>query len=370
MFRLGLIINPLAGLGGSVALKGSDGVAEQALALGAIPKAGMRTAQALDVLLPFKDQLHIVTCAADMGENLCREMGFQFSVLDLPLHSPSSAADTRAAAAAMRESRVDLLLFAGGDGTARDICAVVQDSFPVLGIPAGVKIHSAVYGVNPRSSGEVVAMLLRGELVDIKTQDVRDIDEEAFRNNQVRARLFGEMLVPQAGEFVQGVKMGGIEHEDLVLDDIAADLHNRMLDDVLYLVGSGKTTEHVMHHLGLENTLLGVDAVYAGDVIAADVSEQHILALLQQYPKAVIIISIIGGQGHIFGRGNQQFSPAVIEKIGRSNIWVLASKAKLKSLEGRALRLDTGDSALDKKLEGLMELTTGYHDRVLYPVKA
>lgn len=370
MFRLGLIINPFAGLGGSVALKGSDGVAEQALALGAEPKAGLRTAQALDVLLPCKDELHIVTCAADMGENLCREMGFQYSVLDLTFHLPSTAEDTRAAAAALRDAQVDLILFAGGDGTARDICAVVEDTIPVLGIPAGVKIHSAVYGVNPRSAGEVVAMLLRGELVDIKNQDVRDIDEEAFRNNQVRARLFGEMLVPQAGEFVQSVKMGGIEHEDLVLDDIAADLQNRMQDDVLYLVGSGKTTEHVMHYLGLENTLLGVDAVYDQEVIARDVTEQQILNLLAQYPKAVIIISIIGGQGHIFGRGNQQFSPQVIEKIGRQHIWVLASKAKLKSLQGRALRLDTGDSRLDQKLAGLMELTTGYHDRVLYPVKA
>ena len=369
MFRLGLIVNPLAGLGGSVGLKGSDGVAQLALEKGAVPKANERASVALGMLQDLAQQFHIVTCPGDMGESLVAEMSLSFEVLDIPVHTPSSAEDTITAAKKMKAAGVDLLVFAGGDGTARDICSVVEDAFPVLGIPAGVKIHSGVYGITPKASGEVIRLLITGQLVDLKTQDVRDIDEDAFRNNQVKAKLYGEMLVPQAGQFVQSVKQGGVEQEDLVLEDMASYLADEMEDDVLYIVGSGKTTQFFMDQLGLDNTLLGVDAILNGELIQSDLTEADILQLLEQYPNRKIIVSVIGGQGHVFGRGNQQLSSNVIKKVGRENLLIVCTKTKLKNLEGKPLIVDTGDSNLDEALAGHIEILTGYNDKVLYPIQ-
>lgn len=373
MLTLGLIINPFAGIGGSVALKGSDGLAivEEALARGAQLKSGDRTRLALEVLLPLKDTIKIITCPGAMGEDLVASLGFQHEVLsnitDSNQSNNTSAEDTKKAATQLLEQRVDIILFAGGDGTARDICSAVSDNIPVLGIPAGVKIHSAVYAVTPKAAGEVIAQLARGELIDVKSHDVRDIDEDAFRNNIVRAKLYGEMRVPQAGQFVQSVKQGGVEVEELVLQDIAADVVQSMEDDVVYLIGSGKTTLAIMDELLLDNTLLGIDAVYNHQLLQADVSEQDILALIEQYPcKAVI--SIIGGQGHIIGRGNQQLSAAVLKKLGKENIQVISTKAKISALAGRPLIVDSGDNALDESFAGTIEVTTGYQDQIIYPV--
>jgi len=368
MFKLGLIINPLAGLGGSVALKGSDNMAEQALEMGAVAKAGSRTATALSVVDDLKDQIQVFTCANEMGANVLNSMDWPHQVVFEPSMN-TSAEDTKQAALTLKELGMDLIVFAGGDGTARDICSVVEDACPVLGIPAGVKIHSGVYGITPSASGEVIRLLVTGQLVDLRPQDVRDIDEDAFRNNQVKAKLYGEMLVPQAGQFVQSVKQGGIEQEALVLDDLAAYLASELEPDVLYLVGSGKTTQHFMEYLNLPNTLLGVDALLNEDVIAQDVNEQQILELLNQHEHAKIIVSVIGGQGHVFGRGNQQLSSDVIKKVGRENIMILSTKTKLTQLEGRPLIADTSDVALDKALAGHIEVITGYQDKVLYPIQ-
>jgi predicted polyphosphate/ATP-dependent NAD kinase len=374
MFKLGLIVNPLAGLGGSVALKGSDGVALQALAKGAIPKANLRTQIALNEIMDLKDQLHIITCPNDMGETSVKQLGFSYDVIKLPIQNVSLSEETNAehtkqAAQIIKEMGVDLLVFAGGDGTARDVCAVIEDAFPVLGVPAGVKIHSGVYGITPKASGQVIRMLIEGELVDLKSQDVRDIDEVAFRNNQVKTKLFGEMLVPQAGQFVQAVKQGGMEQEDLVLEAIAAYLADEADPEVLYLVGSGKTTQFYMDYIHADNTLLGVDAVYNGNVVANDLTERQILELTEKYQQVKIIVSVIGGQGHVFGRGNQQLSAAVIKKVGRDNLIILCTKTKLKQLEGRPLIVDTSDVALDLALAGHIEIWTGYNDRVLYPIQ-
>ena len=205
------------------------------------------------------------------------------------------------------------------------------------------------------------------ELIDVKAHDVRDIDEEAFRNNIVRAKLYGEMRVPQAGQFVQSVKQGGVEVEELVLQDIAADIVQGMEDDVLYLIGSGKTTLAVMDELQLENTLLGIDVVLNHQLLKNDVSEADILAYLEQY-SAKAVISVIGGQGHIIGRGNQQLSAAVLKKLGKSNLKVISTKAKISALEGRPLIVDSGDNDLDAALSGTIEVTTGYQDHIIYPV--
>ncbi|WP_375058165.1 ATP-NAD kinase family protein [Zobellella sp. DQSA1] len=366
MFKIGLIINPLAGLGGSVALKGSDGLAEQARALGAEPRALQRSTLALAELAELKEHFMIYTVAGEMGETVCRALELPFEVC-YQAASPSTAEDTHRAVPLLLEQGIDLLLFAGGDGTARDICAEVPERLCVLGIPAGVKIHSGVYGVTPAGTGRLLARLVRGEPVSLVEADVMDIDEAAFREGRVRARRYGEMLIPGELNYVQAVKVAGKESAELVLTDIADDIIERMEDDTYYLMGSGTTVAAVMERLGLENTLLGVDLVYRKRLIASDLDARGLYERIKD-KKCKLVITLIGGQGHIFGRGNQQLSPQVIRAVGRDNIWLLATKSKLNSLHGRPLRVDTNDPMLDRELGGLIRVITGYHDEVLVRV--
>lgn len=369
-FRLGLVINPLAGLGGSVGLKGSDGVAEQALALGAEPKAIKRMMQALEVIVPFANDIEIITASGVMGEDAANALGFNTRVV-YQTPEKTQAIDTQAVVRTLLNEPLDLLLFAGGDGTARDVYsvfeqAVIDDKLPVLGVPAGVKIHSGVYGITPHAAGMVVKMLLEGELVSLMSADVMDIDEAAFRQGTVRAKRFGELLVPAEPRYVQAVKMGGKEVDELVLADIAADVIQQM-EDELYIMGSGSTVAFVMEELGLDNTLLGVDLIQDKALVASDLTAKQLLELTQDKP-AKLIITLIGGQGHILGRGNQQLSPELIRRLGKDNIIILATKTKLKALEGRPLIVDSGDPQLDRELCGYYKVTTGYHDYVMYQV--
>lgn len=364
-FRLGLLINPLAGIGGSVGLKGSDGqaTAQQALALGATPEAEQRALTALQVLTGLT--LEIITYPGEMGEQAARAAGFTPQVLGQIATGATTAEDTRTGVRLLSEAGIDLLLFAGGDGTARDVCSVLPDDVAVLGIPAGVKIHSGVYAVTPRAAGELVAMLVRGELVSLADEEVRDIDETAFRQGQVRARYYGQMPVPQSHRYVQHVKQGGQEYEPLVLQDIAAYVVEQMEPDTYYVMGSGSTVAAVMEALGLANTLLGVDLVKKGELVARDCSSQTLLTLTEDQPVR-IIMTPMGGQGHILGRGNQQLSPELIRRVGKENLLILSSKAKLKALQGRPLLVDSGDAALDQALCGVVGVITGYRDRLLY----
>ncbi|WP_189432431.1 ATP-NAD kinase family protein [Alishewanella longhuensis] len=364
-FRLGLIINPLAGLGGSVGLKGSDNLADQALALGAQPMAEQRAKICLSQLLPLRDKVQIVTVAGEMGEALCRELGFDYICCYTPERIPTQAADTEQAARVMAAEGVDLLLFAGGDGTARNICSIVAASTTVLGIPAGCKIHSGVYAISPLAAGKLLAKLVAGELVSQQEAAVMDIDEAAFRDGVVKARRYGEMRIPAELRYVQSVKMAGKESEELVLDDLAAYVVSQLEDNVRYVMGSGSTVAAVMAELGLDNTLLGVDVVENGQLLAKDVTASQLLELVTGYPSK-LIMTLIGGQGHVFGRGNQQLSPAVIRAIGRDNILLLATKTKLQQLAGRPLLADTGEPALDRELQGLLSVLTGYNDYVMY----
>ncbi|WP_207062052.1 ATP-NAD kinase family protein [Motiliproteus sp. SC1-56] len=367
MFKLGLIINPLAGVGGSVGLKGSDGeeTARKALALGAEPQAQQRAVQALAPLREL--ELELICYPGEMGEAAAREAGLQPRVIGSISSGHTAAEDTRRAARELVAEGVDLLLFAGGDGTARDILQAVPEQVAVLGIPAGVKIHSGVYAVTPRAAGEVVAMLVRGELVSLRAQEVRDIDEEAFRQGTVRARYYGELYVPEAGRYVQHTKSGGREVEALVLDDIAAELVETLEDGVFYVMGSGTTVQAVMDALGLPNTLLGVDLVKDGELVGSDLGARELLELIGDAP-ARIVVTVIGGQGHIIGRGNQQLSPELLRRVGRENLILIATKSKLNALEGRPLIVDSGDPELDRAFAGVIRVVTGYRDAVLYRV--
>lgn len=370
-FKLGLVINPIAGIGGSVALKGSDGVgvAEQALALGATAKSNTRASLALEILLPYKENIIIYTVSGDMGEHTSKALGFNTQVVHVVENEATTELDTEQAVTALMHCDIDLLLFAGGDGTARNVCHIVEDKFPVLGIPAGCKIHSGVYAITPKAAGRVVELMITNQLVSLTDADVMDIDESLFRQGIVKAKRFGEMQVPSELRYIQAVKSGGKESDELVLQDIAADVIAKM-DDELFIIGSGSTTAFVMEELALENTLLGVDAICQQAVVGNDLTEPQLWQLIQPYASGQVklVITLIGGQGHIFGRGNQQLSPRIIRAIGKENILIIATKTKLNALQARPLIADTSDSELDIELSGYLPVITGYSDQVLYPV--
>lgn len=369
---VGLVVNPYAGIGGAIALKGSDGadIREKALKAGAERKAMQRAETALKILQNYQKQLDFVTCGGEMGENVLKSLGFSYQTVFNPNAQETSSDDTKQAVKAIIDKNVDILLFAGGDGTARDVYSVVPENQLVLGIPAGVKIHSGVYAISPTAAGRVIEKILKGELSSIHESDVMDIDESAFREGVVKARRYGEMSVPAELEYVQAVKMGGKESDELVLDDIAAEVIERV-DDELLVMGSGSTVAAIMDDMGIENTLLGVDLVQDDALIKSDITEKELFEAVSKSVGSVkLIITLIGGQGHLFGRGNQQLSPRVIRAIGKDNIWVVATKAKLKSLNNQPLRVDTGDCELDNELSGTIRVITGYHDEVLMPVAA
>jgi len=371
MKKLGIIINPVAGMGGRVGLKGSYGaeILRRATELGATPESPRRAVEALKVVSRLKDNIEVIAYPAEMGEDECREAGIGPKVVGTIASGATTADDTQDAAREMAAAGVDLILFAGGDGTARNVQDAVGTSVPVLGIPAGVKIHSAVYAVTPRSAGEVAAMFLEDRLSNTKEAEVMDIDEEAFRKGVVSAKLYGYLLVPEEKRFVQSVKAGGFRTEQEALHGMAGDVINSMdsADNCYYIIGPGTTTRVIMDRLGLENTLLGVDVVRSKELVASDVTEERLMQIIKGN-KARIVVTAIGGQGHIFGRGNQQISPAVIREVGVDNITVIATKEKLVSLANRPLLVDTGDEELDANLSGYIRVTTGFRDYVMYKV--
>lgn len=381
-FRLGLVINPYAGIGGALALKGSDGadIRERALAQGAVKKAQQKTKLALELLLPARAHCLVYTASGEMGEDLSRSLGFETLVIYTPASDQTEAEDTQACVARLIEQDVDLILFAGGDGTARNICQQVDESqeqsdnisrapIPVLGVPAGCKIHSGVFAVTPKAAGRVALMLAKGELVNVDDADVMDIDESLFRQGFVKAKQYGQLRVPSELQYIQAVKQGGKETEEGVLQEIADYLIDDM-DDHIYVMGSGSTVDFLMQELGLTNTLLGVDVVHEQQLLLSDVTAEQLIEYLRaNNDKATkLVITLIGGQGHIFGRGNQQLTPQVIRHVGLQNIVIIASKTKLQRLNGRPLIVDTGDSELDKSLTGFLPVITGYKSEVLYPV--
>ncbi len=371
LFSLGLIINPLAGIGGPAGLKGSDGddIVSRALARGSRLRAAERAVVALGCLADYRERLQIVTYPGPMGEDCALAAGFTPEVIGHIDPDATTAADTEAAARAMRERDVDLLVFAGGDGTARNICNAVGTEQAALGIPCGVKMHSGVYAISPSAAGQVIGLLLEGRLVNITAQEVRDIDEDAFRNGIVKARYYGELLVPEEGRFVQQVKSGGREVEELVLADIAAELIEELEPETLYIVGPGTTTRTFMEELGLDNTLLGVDVILNQQQLAKDISGPELEQLVAGHSEAVkAIITPIGGQGHIIGRGNQQLTPEVLRRLGKNNLKVVATKTKMGELQGRPLLVDSNDPELDRALSGYLPVICGYRDTIFYPV--
>lgn len=369
MKKLGLIVNPIAGMGGSVGLKGTDGadILEKAKRLGAEPRAQDRTIETLEKLVELKDKIEIVTCAGKMGEDAAVRAGFSPTVIGSPAKITTTAQDTKNAAEEMLDFGVDLLLFAGGDGTARDIYSGVGDAVVVLGIPAGVKIHSAVYARNPERAGELVSSYLKGKIKRVIEAEVMDINEKDFRKDVLSAKLYGYLNIPFERRWLQTVKSGSPESEKYSQEAIAFEIVENMLDDYIYIIGAGSTTRPIMEMLKLSNSLLGIDLIYRKKLLGKDLRESEILDTIDG-KKTKIVVTPIGGQGYLFGRGNQQLSPEVIQRVGKENIIIVATKQKIHSLKGRPILVDTGDKATNHMLSDYFRVVTGYHESIIYRV--
>ncbi|MBN2050163.1 MAG: NAD(+)/NADH kinase, partial [Spirochaetales bacterium] len=320
--RIGLIVNPAAGIGGRVGLKGSDGedIRRKALELGAGPVTPERTRRALQRLSALSGSIELITCSGDMGETESLASGLT-PMKVLPVAGEvTEAKDTVAAAEEMARRGIDLLLFTGGDGTARDIHdAALPPSLPVLGIPGGVKIHSAVYAASPEKAAALVKDFITSPgRVKIKQAEVMDIDEEALRRDTVSARLYGYLPVLYEKGYTQASKAGSSPGEEVYQDGIAAEVINSMEDEVVYLIAPGTTTKAVTDKLDLKGTLLGVDALLNRRLLAVDLNEEGILRLMNAHPRRrfAVVVTVIGKQGYLFGRGNQQLSPAVLRRVG------------------------------------------------------
>jgi len=350
---IGLIVNPIAGMGGRVGLKGTDGPAALAEARrrGAQPTANGRVLQALQQLAPHAGSTIILTGSGVLGAEAAITAGFDIRVMHMAA-GESSANDTRVAAQAMLEAGVDLLLFAGGDGTARDILDIVGEAVPVVGIPAGVKMVSAVFGTTPANAGMLAGRYLAGDTaIRLREAEVMDIDEDAIRSDRVSTRLYGYARSPFLRAYSQNAKSGSSLHADAALDAVCRDIAREMQPGGLYILGPGSTTRRVMAALDLPATLLGVDAVLDGQLVGADLAEADLLRLMQGRA-TTLIAGVLGGHGSLFGRGNQQLSTAVLRQIPRERIVVVAAMDKLLALTPRRLFVDTGDNEFNTRLAG------------------
>ena len=358
MACVGLVVNPIAGMGGSVGLKGTDGsgVLELARGRGARPIAAERAERALVRLESRSAGLRVVAAAGAMGAELAVAHAFETDVLPGVggggAGAVTTADDTRAAATEFVRRDVDLILFAGGDGTARDVHDVVGDRIPILGVPTGVKMHSGVFARTPEQAGDVVAAFLStGPHGPVREADVVDVDEWAVRADTIATRLYGLASVPDDRLRVQPTKAGGVPSDEDALEAVCARIVDTMDPRRIYFVGPGTTMRRLMRHLGLEKTILGVDAVRAGRMLGKDLGERELLQLIGDEP-VTLLIGVVGGQGALLGRGNQQLSPTVLRRIGTENIEIVAGLRKLLELDPPLLHVDTGDPELDRALGG------------------
>jgi len=362
---VGFLINPVAGMGGAVGLKGTDGLAEEAIRRGAVPIAPHRAEAALAELGSI-DALFL-TASREMGESLLRRSGLRYRVV-YEAKENSSSEDTKAASRSFLEEEVDLIVFCGGDGTARDVSEVTGVKVPIIGIPAGVKMHSGVFAISPQAAGDLIREFLRSDLKTRETEIV-DVDEEKYRSGTLDTRIYGVAVVPYKPVLVQERKqIYSASSEEDFKREIAIFASEFMRDGSAYILGAGTTTAKIAEVLGLEKTILGVDVVKEGKVICRDASERDLLRIIDEGGRSKIIVSPIGAQGFVLGRGSQQISPQVIRKAGPENLIIVATPHKLK--ETPRLLVDTGDVDLDETISGRRQVISGYRIAQLKDVAA
>ncbi len=365
--RLGFIVNPIAGMGGAVGLKGTDGkeILEKAVDLGAKSVAPARAETFLSTLNAIWKDVVLISGAGLMGETEAQNSGFGCKVFGQKREQTSNQ-DTMETAKQIVDAGVDLLVFCGGDGTARDVLNAVDKKVPVLGVPTGVKMHSAVFAVDPKAAGRITARFLSGQL-PLWEAEVMDIDEEAFRQGRVSARLHGYVLTPYEPRLIQVAKIASPMTQSDLRNQAALAVYiiEKMEEDVVYVISAGTTTRTIGDLLDEKKTLLGVDIFKNKKIVARDVNEKQILEAIKG-KMVKVVVTPIGGQGFIFGRGNQQISPEVIRQVGKDNILVIATENKMKNL--KALKVDTGDTELDASFRGTITVITDYQVEKTVPI--
>ncbi|MGY5879359.1 MAG: ATP-NAD kinase family protein [Candidatus Thorarchaeota archaeon] len=373
---VGLLVNPIAGMGGRVGLKGTDGVVDEAIKRGATPIAPGRAKEFLQTL----ESLHIdpslmelVVCPKQMGEDVTQAVGLSYNVAEVTVTEKTGSDDTRNCVQALYKAGVRLLVFVGGDGTARDILDEItengMDDLLVIGVPSGVKMYSGIFVVNPPDAAEVVRLVLAGG-AGVAEFEIMDADEEAFREDRFIINLYGYMNGPSVPARFQGAKQASPEtiNEHEAQEAIAKYIIEQMTPDGTYILGPGTTVKTVTDMLKVKKTTLGVD-VYQNGTMEQDVNEARIIKLVEDFSKTWIVVSPIGHQGMLFGRGNQQISPGVIERVGKEHIFVISTPSKLRGIDGETLKVDTGDSSVDELLRGYIRVITDYNEIRLMQVE-
>ena len=376
--RIGLLVNPVAGIGGTVGLKGSDGVAlqQEARARGGSSPTATRTRQFLKSLADLP--IRWIAPAGAMGGDFLSAWP-DTELLSMPGAAPgddkkaaeetanweTTAQDTRRVVADMA-TRVDCLVFVGGDGTARDVLEASPD-VPCLGVPSGVKMHSGVFAVSPQAAAKIIQGLVNGDLTAVVEREVRDFDV-VEADGSIRTRSFGELKVPEKGGYLQHTKQGGREQEPLALEEIKADLSEHLMEHRPLVFGPGGTVHAVQAAFGNAGTLRGFDVLLANDDWCLDADAE---TLMQVAKGARIVLSFTRVQGFLLGRGNQQLTAEYLAQLDwHTDVTIVATRTKIASLGGRPLLVDTGDEVLDQRLAGLHEIVAGYEDRLLHRIVA
>lgn len=363
MKKIGLIVNPIAGMGGSVGLKGTDGeTVKEAIALGAEPTTPKRIEETLS-LIQRKD-LYFLVAPGKMGEDYLKKFDFKYEVAS-KIGKDTNADDTKRIVLEMLKKGIKLLIFVGGDGTARDIYDAVGLTIPVVGIPSGVKMFSPVFALSPKAAAQIIDNN-SSQLIE---EEVLDIDEDAFRAGKLGAKLYGYLKVPKNIELLQGKKEPSnlSKPEEQSKEEIAKYLLENIEKDTLYILGPGTTLSTIAEKLNIQKTLLGIDAIFNEQLVGSDLNEKGLLEIIKKHGKAKIILTPIGGNGFIFGRASKQFTPRVLKLIDKKDVIVVATEDKISRLE--CLRVDTGDTETDNKLKGQVKVITGYKTETIIEVK-
>jgi len=371
--RLGFIVNPIAGMGGRVGLKGTDGVLREAIARGAKPIAPERAKEFLQKLREsMRDtEIEVLTCPGIMGEEEVKAAGFPVQILPMKVGKETSAEDTKTAVKLLNSAKVNLIVFVGGDGTAKDIFDAMQgiSEVPVLGVPSGVKMYSGIFAVNSSDAVDVVLAFAENH-AEVAEFEIMDADEKAIRSDTFAVKLHGFLKGPFVPMRIQGSKQISPETVDEKENQtaIARFIVEETHPGATYILGPGTTVKSIAELLGVKKTVLGVDIYKKGKVIL-DVNEKTILEEIEDWQKTWIVLSPIGHQGILLGRGNLQISPEIIKNVGKQRIIVAATKSKLQSIEGNVLRVDTGDVEVDNMLKGYIKVVTDYREWRLMPVR-
>tara|TARA_B100000927_G_scaffold113263_1_gene91551 strand:- start:22274 stop:23416 length:1143 start_codon:yes stop_codon:yes gene_type:complete len=377
MVRLGLLVNPDAGLGGRLGLKGSDGQAEIARSMGAEDRSGPRMKLMLEHFINITkgDNLGIDWYVSEgrMGTHWIPQVLSPLVVI----HSSSGtthADDTNQAIKCMIESDVDLILYAGGDGTTRDIVASLSENgrpdLPIIGVPTGVKMHSGCFASSPKAAAEVLSSWINQDLL-LSSTEVLDLDEDLYRQGKWVVRLYAEAITPASPRWMQGSKMRvEASGEEEVIEGLSDHIRDTLLgEDMMIIWGSGGTLRTIGSNLGFNLNTLGIDISKGDKLIASDLNEKEIIEHLRRHTgKVTLLLSPMGGQGFLIGRGNLQLSPEVLKLVGVEGILGVVTPAKMLTL--RTLRVETGDPHLDEEFskKRYLKVLQGYRTTRILPV--